>query len=219
MTLDTFTPLLKSYRYLLEAAAMTVTVSVASIVPATLFGMAVALGRLFGGGPVRAALQLYLYIVRGTPLLVLISFAYFSLPYTGFDIPPFPCVVLVLAIYFAAFMSEVFRAGMLALPAAQWDAARSLGMNRRRILTIVIFPQAFRVAAPAYVNVCVNLIQSTSLISVVGLWELTRAGREVVERTLAPFQIFSAVGLLYFVLCFGLARYGAYLERRSVAGA
>jgi ABC-type amino acid transport system permease subunit len=127
-------------------------------------------------------------------------------------------VVLVLACYYAAFMAEVFRAGILSLPQAQWDAARGLGMNRRQMLWIVIFPQAFRLAAPPFVSLCANLIKATSLVSVVGLWELTLASREVVERTLAPFQIFLAAAFLYFCMCFALARYGKYLEGRVLAG-
>ncbi len=137
---------------------------------------------------------------------------------TGIDLPPFWGVVLVLACYYAAFMAEVFRAGILSLPRAQWDAARGLGMNRRKMLWIVILPQAFRLAAPPFVNLCANLIKATSLVSIVGLWELTLASREVVERTLAPFQIFFGAALLYFCMCFVLARYGKYLEGRVLAG-
>jgi ABC-type amino acid transport system permease subunit len=156
--------------------------------------------------------------MRGIPLLVLLTFVYYLLPLTGIDLPPFWGVVLVLACYYAAFMAEVFRAGIMSLPRAQWDAARGLGMNRRQMLWIVILPQAFRLAAPPFVNLCANLIKATSLVSIVGLWELTMASREVVERTLAPFQIFLGAASLYFCMCFALARYGKYLEGRVLAG-
>ena len=115
-------------------------------------------------------------------------------------------------------MSEVFRAGILSLPRAQWDAARSLGMNRRLMLRIVIFPQALRLAAPPFVSLCANLIKATSLVSIVGLWELTMASREIVERTLAPFQIFLGAAVIYFCMCFTLALYGKYLEGRVLPG-
>ena len=115
-------------------------------------------------------------------------------------------------------MSEVFRAGILSLPQAQWDAARSLGMTRRLMLQIVIFPQALRLAAPPFVNLCVNLVKATSLVSIVGLWELTMASREIVERTLAPFQIFLGAAAIYFCICYALALYGRYLERRVLHG-
>ena len=165
-----------------------------------------------------SAVIVYLFLIRGIPLLVLLTFVYYLLPLTGIDLPPFWGVVLVLACYYAAFMSEVFRAGILSLPQAQWDAARSLGMTRRLMLQIVILPQALRLAAPPFVNLCVNLVKATSLVSIVGLWELTMASREVVERTLAPFQIFIGAAAIYFCICYTLALYGKYLERRVLLG-
>jgi His/Glu/Gln/Arg/opine family amino acid ABC transporter permease subunit len=213
-----FAPLIHSYWYLLRGAAMTLLMAGTSVVPATAFGMLLALGQVFGGRTSQAAIVSYIFVIRGIPLLVLLTFVYYLLPLTGIDLPPFWGVVLVLACYYAAFMAEVFRAGILSLPRAQWDAARGLGMNRRQMLWIVILPQAFRLSAPPFVNLCANLIKATSLVSVVGLWELTMASREVVERTLAPFQIFGGAALLYFCMCYALARYGKYLEGRVVAG-
>jgi len=150
--------------------------------------------------------------------LVLLTFVYYLMPLTGIDLPPFWGVVLVIALYYAAFISEVFRAGILSLPQAQWDAARSLGMTRGLLLQIVILPQALRLAAPPYVSLCVSLVKATSLVSIVGLWELTMASREVVERTLAPFQIFIGAASIYFCICYTLALYGRYLERRALLG-
>jgi His/Glu/Gln/Arg/opine family amino acid ABC transporter permease subunit len=214
----TFAPLIHGYWYLLRGAGMTLLMAGTSVVPATILGMLLALGQIFGGRIGKAAIVTYVFVVRGIPLLVLLTFVYYLLPLTGIDLPPFWGVVLVLACYYAAFMAEVFRAGILSLPRAQWDAARGLGMNRRQMLWIVIFPQAFRLAAPPFVSLCANLIKATSLVSVVGLWELTLASREIVERTLAPFQIFLGAAFLYFCMCFALARYGKYLEGRVLAG-
>lgn len=216
--MKTFAPLINSYWYLIWGAGMTLLMAATSAVPATLLGVLLAMGQLFGGRVTRAAIVAYVFVIRGVPLLVLLTFVYYLLPLTGIDLPAFWGVVLVLACYYAAFMAEVFRAGIDSLPRAQWDAARGLGMNRRQMLTIVIFPQALRLAAPPYVSLCVNLIKATSLVSVVGLWELTLASREVVERTLAPFQIFGGAAFLYFCMCFALARYGKYLEGRVLAG-
>ena len=216
--MKTFAPLINSYWYLIWGAGMTLLMAATSAVPATLLGVLLVMGQLFGGRVTRAAIVAYVFVIRGVPLLVLLTFVYYLLPLTGIDLPAFWGVVLVLACYYAAFMAEVFRAGIDSLPRAQWDAARGLGMNRRQMLTIVIFPQALRLAAPPYVSLCVNLIKATSLVSVVGLWELTLASREVVERTLAPFQIFGGAAFLYFCMCFALARYGKYLEGRVLAG-
>jgi His/Glu/Gln/Arg/opine family amino acid ABC transporter permease subunit len=181
-------------------------------------GILIALLQIFGKRLARSAVVAYLFFIRGIPLLVLLTFTYYLLPLTGIDLPPFWGVVVVLAFYYAAFMSEVFRAGILSLPRAQWDAARSLGMTTRLVLQMVIFPQALRLAAPPFVNLCVNLVKATSLVSIVGLWELTMASREIVERTLAPFQIFLGAAAIYFCICYTLALYGKYLERRVLHG-
>jgi polar amino acid transport system permease protein len=216
--MKTFAPLLHSYWYLFRGAGMTLLMAGASVVPATLLGLGLAVLQIFGRRPIRWAVTGYIFVVRGIPLLVLLTFVYYLLPLTGIDLPPFWGVVLVLACYYAAFMSEVFRAGILSLPQAQWDAAKSLGMSRGQMLRIVIFPQALRLAAPPFVNLCVNLVKATSLVSIVGLWELTMASREVVERTLAPFQIFIAAAAIYFCICYTLALYGKHLERRVLTG-
>jgi len=190
----------------------------ASVVPATLCGVLLALAQVFGNNTLRSVVLGYLFIIRGIPLLVLLTFTYYLLPLTGIDLPPFWGVVVVFALYYAAFMSEVFRAGILSLPRAQWDAARSLGMTRRLMLQIVIFPQALRLASPPFVSLCANLVKATSLVSIVGLWELTMASREIVERTLAPFQIFLGAAVVYFCICYTLALYGRHLERRVLQG-
>ncbi len=216
--MKTFAPLLHSYWYLLRGAEMTLLMAGAAVLPATLLGVLLALMQVFGKRTARSAVQVYLFVVRGIPLLVLLTFVYYLLPLTGIDLPPFWGVVMVMSCYYAAFMSEVFRAGIESLPQAQWDAARSLGMTRRLMLWIVIFPQALRLAAPPFVSLCVSLVKATSLVSIVGLWELTMASREVVERTLAPFQIFIGAALIYFCICYTLALYGRHLERRSLVG-
>jgi His/Glu/Gln/Arg/opine family amino acid ABC transporter permease subunit len=216
--MNNLNPLIYSFPYLLRGAGMTALMAATSVIPATILGVLLALLQVFGNRALRAGIVAYLFLVRGIPLLVLLTFAYYLLPLTGIDLPPFWGVVLVIAFYYAAFMSEVFRAGILSLPQAQWDAARSLGMTRPLLLQIVILPQALRLAAPPYVSLCVSLVKATSLVSIVGLWELTMASREVVERTLAPFQVFIGAGAIYFCICYALAVYGRHLERRVLHG-
>jgi His/Glu/Gln/Arg/opine family amino acid ABC transporter permease subunit len=213
-----FAPLLHGYWYLFRGAGMTLLMAAAAIVPATLCGVLLALAQVFGNRFARSTVVAYLFVIRGIPLLVLLTFTYYLLPLTGIDLPPFWGVVVVLALYYAAFMSEVFRAGILSLPRGQWDAARSLGMTRQQMLRIVIFPQALRLASPPFVSLCANLVKATSLVSVVGLWELTMASREIVERTLAPFQIFIGAAAIYFCICYTLALYGRHLERSVLHG-
>ncbi len=115
--MKTFAPLLHSYWYLLRGAEMTLLMSGVSVLPATLLGMLLALVQVFGKRIARPAVQVYLFVVRGIPLLVLLTFVYYLLPLTGIDLPPFWGVVVVMSLYYAAFMSEVFRAG-IDIPAA-----------------------------------------------------------------------------------------------------
>ncbi len=208
------TVLINNLWYLGLGALNTIGISAASIVLSALLGILIALGQLFGGLILRWVIEVYLYIVRGVPLLVLLFTMYYVLPYSGLELGALEGGILVISLYFAAFMSEVFRAAILSLPKAQWDGARSLGMRRWTMLRIVIFPQAFRMAAPPFVNTCMMLIKSTSLISIIGLWELTAAGREVTERTFAPFQMFGGVALFYFCICYSLSLVARHLEER-----
>jgi polar amino acid transport system permease protein len=186
--------------------------------PATILGVLLSLLHVFDGRLLRSAILGYLFLIRGISLLVLLTFVYYLMPLTGVDPPPVWGVVLVISLYYAAFISEVFRAGILSLRRAQCDAARSLGMTRGLMLHMVILRQALRLAAPPYVSLCVSLVKATSLVSIVGLWELTMASREAVERTLAPFQIFIGAAAIYFFICYTLALYGRHLERRVLLG-
>src|ERR1700745_1956857 len=206
--------LIHNFAYLLRGAEFTLLLSAGSIALSTAIGVGVALLHVFAAAPIRLLIELYLFLARAIPLLILLFAMYYMLPYVGIDLQPTVGGILVIGVYYGAFMSQVFRAAILSLPKNQWDAARGLGMRSLLVLEIVIFPQAFRIAAPPFVNTCMQLIKSTSLVSIIGLWELTMAGREVVERTLTPFQIFAGVALIYFCLCYSLATYGRQLENR-----
>ena len=196
--------LISNFWLLLQGAERTLELSIATALFSSAIGLIAALLRTFGSWPFRVAVDVYVYVVRGVPLLLLLFFMYYGLPYSGIDLAPVPGGILVMSIYFGAFMSEVFRAAIEALPRAQWDAARSLGMRLPLILAIVVLPQAVRLSAPAFINTCILLIKSTSLVSIIGLSELTMVGRQIVERTFAPFQILLGVALIYFVICYSL---------------
>lgn len=204
--------------YLLKAATSTLALSAVSIFGATGVALLVSARLALGARVSRAVFDAYLFLVRGVPLLVLIVFVYYVLPRSGISLPAFWAVTAVLIAYYAAFMAEVFRAGLESLPRAQWDAAASLGLSPLTTFRRILFPQAARLAAPAHVNLCASLVKSTSLASVVGLWELTLASLEVVERTLAPFSVFLGTAVIYFVMCFSLSQVSKRLERSTLHG-
>jgi len=210
-----FEILLASIPLLIRGTWITLILTFSSALLATLFGLVVASAQLFGGIVPRIIAEAYLYIVRGVPLLVLLFAMYYALPYAGIDLDPMSGGALVIGLYFAAFMAEVFRGAVLAVPNGQWEAARTIGLRTPRILADIILPQALRVAGPPYINTVIMLVKGTSLVSIIGLADVTFVGRQIVERTLAPFEVFGGVAVIYFIICFALSRCGAYLERRT----
>lgn len=207
--------LIASLPLLAKGAAMTLALTVVSTVCASLFGLVLAWIQLFGGVVLRVVVEIYLYIVRGVPLLVLLFAMYYALPYAGLNLDPVAGGILVISLYFAAFMTEVFRGAILAVSKGQWEAGKAIGLTTPRIMADVIVPQALRVAGPPYVNTCIMLVKGTSLVSIIGLSDVTFVGRQIVERTLAPFEIFGGVAVVYFIICFSLSRCGHFLEGRT----
>ncbi len=210
-----FDLLIASAPLLLHGVWITLLLTGAAAVIATACGLAIAAAQLFGGAVLRIVVETYLYVVRGVPLLVLLFAMYYALPYAGIDLEPMSGGALVIGLYFSAFMADVFRGAVLAVPRGQWEAGRSIGLRTPRILADVVMPQALRVAGPPYVNTLIMLVKGTSLVSIIGLSDVTFVGRQIVERTLAPFEIFGGVAVIYFLICFALSRCGAYLERRA----
>jgi polar amino acid transport system permease protein len=207
--------LVASFPLLMRGVGVTLTLTALAAVLATLFGLALAFAQLFGGLALRLLAETYLYVARGVPLLVLLFAMYYALPYAGIMIEPMAGGALVIGLYFAAFMADVFRGAMLAVPQGQWEAGRSIGLRAPGILGHIVLPQALRVAGPPYVNTVIMLVKGTSLVSIIGLADVTFVGRQIIERTLAPFEIFGAVAVIYFMICFALSRCGAWLERRT----
>lgn len=207
--------LIRNFGLLLSGAGMTLYLSAASAAIASIGGMILALLRVFGTRPVSWAAEAYLYLVRGIPLIVLLFAMYYLLPYSGFDIDTMVGGILVIGMYFSAYMSEVFRSALQSVVKGQWDAGRALGMHGFSLLMIVILPQALRLAAPPFISTCIMLVKGTAVVSIIGLFELTMAGRQIVERTLAPFQILLGVAGIYFVICYGLSLIGRFIEARA----
>ncbi|MGH8851035.1 MAG: amino acid ABC transporter permease, partial [Casimicrobiaceae bacterium] len=162
-------PLLVSVPLLARGAATTAYLSAATIVLATALGLVFALIQLYGGLLLRTAVEIYLYVVRGVPLLVLLFAMYYALPYAGVQIDSATGGIVVISAYFAAFMTEVFRGAVLSIPGGQWDAGRAIGLTTPRILTDVVLKQAMRVAGPPFINTCIMVVKGTSLVSIIGL--------------------------------------------------
>lgn len=208
------TMLTSSALYLAQGALVTIGLSFGMIAVATVAGMLLALLRLYGWRPLGLLAAAYGLVARGVPLLVLLIGSYFSLPYLGLDLPLWLVVVLVGGLYFAAYVAEVFRAALAAVPRTQWDAGRALGMRRVQLFTIVILPQARRLSLPPFLNVALVAVKNTSLVSAIGGWELVAAGREIGERTMEILPAYLAVAAFYFVICFSISQIGRHAEKK-----
>ena len=151
--------LINSLPLLARGTVTTLYLSAAAIVLATGLGVVFALLQIFGGFVLRALVEVYLYIVRGVPLLVLLFAMYYALPYANVQIEPVTGGILVIGLYFGAFMTEVFRGAVLSVPKGQWEAARTIGLTTPRILVDVVFVQAVRVAGPPFINTCIMVVK------------------------------------------------------------
>lgn len=156
----------------------------------------------------------YVEIFRGTPLLMQIFVAYFGLSILGLNLPPFVAVSIPLILYTGAYMGEIVRAGVEAVPRGQWEAGRSLGMRYRQLMRYVVAPVAVRVMIPPSVGFLVQLVKGTSLAYVVGYVELTRAGYIVSQSTYATMLVFTLVGAIYFGINYPLSLASQRLEVR-----
>lgn len=208
-----FAPLAQNLPYLLRGAGQTVLLAAAFVTSGVVIG--VTLGTLSVIAPtwVRALINVYVFVIRGIPILVLMFVAYYVPPALGLRIPDIYPVGAALALYGGSYVTEIVRGSILAIPNGQIDAAKAIGMRLFQILRLVVLPQAVRVALPALMNNTVIMIKSTAYVSLVGIWELTYAAREIVERTMAPFEIFISVMIIYVVMCYPLSLASRHLEK------
>lgn len=204
----------ENWLYLARAAVNSASLAVLCIVVSTTLGVFIGVASSLRWRLIEGLTFLFVVIVRGVPLLVVLFTIYYSLPTFGWYIDPYPAAVIGLSFYFTFFISEVVRGAINAIPRGQVEAAKSLGLSFWKRACYVILPQALRAALPPIINLWVILVKGTSYASVISVWELTLASREVAQRTVAPFQIFGLAMLIYFVICFLLTRLGSYAEAR-----
>jgi polar amino acid transport system permease protein len=204
--------------FLLQAAEWTVLLSVIAFIGGGLVGGLVALGRVSRARPVRALTGVYVQIVQGTPLLIQLFIWYFGLSLVGAYLPPIAAAALALTLYSSAFLGEVWRGSIEAIPRAQWEGSASLGLSRIQQLWYVIVPQAIRMATPSTVGIMVQIVKNTSLTALIGFVELARAGQLINNLTFEPLPVFGCIAAFYFLICFPLSALSRRLERRLHVG-
>ena len=204
--------------YLAVAAQWTLLLSLMAFAGGAVLGLVLALGRASPVAALRKASAAYIQVVQGTPLLVLLFLSYFGISIMGLDVPPLLAAALSLTLYTGAFLGEIWRGCIEAVPRTQWEASECLGMNRFRQYLHVVLPQAARIAIPPTVGFMVQVVKNTSLASVIGFLELSRAGQVVNNSTFQPFTVFLVIALMYFALCYPLSLASRHFERKLNVG-
>jgi len=203
--------------YLLPAVPETLKITIVAFTLALVLGVLIGIARTGSVRTARAAATVYVDVLRGIPLLVQIFFLYFGIGRL-LNLSRFPSGVLAIGIGYSAYIGETVRAGIQAVPRGQWEAARSLGLSTPQCLRHVILPQAMRIVIPPVLNDFVACLKDSSLVSIIGLRELTRAGREYYSSTFSDFQTWTVVAILYLAMTLILTRVSGALERRLRQG-
>jgi polar amino acid transport system permease protein len=204
--------------YLVEATEWTALLSLMAFAGGSVVGLVLALLRVSKVRVLRALASAYIQVIQGTPLLIVLFLSYFGLGILGYKLDPLVAAGLSFTVYAGAFLGEIWRGCIEAVPRTQWEASDCLGLSRFQQYAYVILPQAVRIAIPPTVGFMVQIVKNTSLASVIGFVELARAGQIVNNSTFEPFAIFTVVAALYFALCYPLSLAARALERKAHVG-
>ena len=207
------------FLFILTAAQWTLALSAIAFLGGAIVGLGIALARTSTVKPLRLASTGYIQLFQGTPLLMQLFLVFFGATVLGFDVNPWAAAALGLTLNASAFLGEIWRGCIQAVPKGQWEAAGALGLRYPGRMLYVILPQAAKIAIPPTVGFLVQLIKSTSLAAIIGFTELTRAGQIINNATFKPFLVFSIVAAIYFAMCWPLSLLSSYLERRLSAPA
>ncbi|CAD5278002.1 Polar amino acid transport system permease protein [Bosea sp. 62] len=203
--------------YLLQGLLWTLLLAAIGFAGGIVFGVIIALMRVSDSPWLRIPAIGWIGLFQGTPLLMQLFVAYFGLPLLGFDLPAWAAVSVALTAHASAFLGEIWRGAIQAVPRGQSEAADALGLPARSRMFDVIMPQAFKLSLPATVGFLVQLLKGTSLAAIVGFIELTRAGTIVSNQIYKPLLVFGVVGAMYFALCWPLSLWGRRLEQKMAA--
>ena len=203
--------------YLMQGLLWTLLLAAIGFAGGIVFGVIVALMRVSASPWLRIPAIGWIGLFQGTPLLMQLFVAYFGLPLLGFDVPAWAAVSVALTAHASAFLGEIWRGAIQAVPRGQSEAADALGLPARSRMVDVIMPQAFKLSLPATVGFLVQLLKGTSLAAIVGFIELTRAGTIVSNQIYRPLLVFGVVGAMYFALCWPLSLWGRKLEQKMAA--
>ena len=184
---------------IMQGAAVTLEIFLVTLILSLPLGGLAALGRLSSIRPLRYLMEFYVWIMRGTPLMLQLLFVYFALPMVGVMLPDIAAALLAFTLNYTAYFAEIFRAGIQAIPRGQFEAARVLGLPHWHTMKRIVFPQVLRIVLPPISNETINLVKDTSLIYILAMNDLLRVARTIVQREfdMTPFVI---AGIFYLVM-------------------
>lgn len=199
---------------LLGLVQYTIPLTLISFALGLIIAFLTALARISKSRILNAIFYLYVWIFRGTPLLVQLFIIFFGLPSVGIQFEAFPAAILTFSLNTGAYASETIRSAFLAIPTGQYESAASLGMSRWQIMSRIIAPQAFKIAVPPLSNTFIGLVKDTSLASSITIVEVFMAAQRVAARTYEPLLLYCMVALYYLVICTLLTFLQGKLENR-----
>ena len=209
----------QSVQFLFQGLMWTVGLSLITFIGGGIFGLVFAIGRSLGPRWLKLLIAGYIQLVQATPLLILLFLSFYGLSFLGLYFPPFAAAAISLTIYATAFLADIWRGCIEAIPRTQWEAADALALSRGQKLRYVILPQALRIALGPTVGFMVQIVKNTSVTALIGFVELTRAGQLLNNMTFQPFHVFLTVAAMYFCVCFPLSLWSEKLKERKSAGA
>ena len=174
----------------------------------------VAIARVSRVAAIRWLASGYIGVIQGVPALMLLFLAYYGLSLAGLDLPPLVAASVSLALYVSGYLADIWRGAIQSVPWQQWEASSSLAMTRLQQFRYVVLPQALRIATPPTVGFAVQAVKNTSIVSIVNVVEIARAGQLVNNVSYQPFRVYGLVALLYVLICWPMSKLAARLERR-----
>lgn len=205
---DSFFPILKAGLY------FTIPLSIITFILGTLLAFLIAIIRISRLKPLIVLAKFYLWIFRGTPLLVQLFILFYGLPKAGITLAPFPAAIIGFTLNVGAYSSEIFRASILSIPKGQWEAASSIGMTKSQAMRRIILPQAMRVSLPPLGNSFISLVKDTSLAATITVTEMFQKGQQIVAATYEPLWLYIEVAFIYLLFSTVLSFGQSFLERR-----
>ena len=213
MTLD-YSIIINRIPNLLMGCVVTLEISIAALILGMIVGVVLALFRLSSVKILRAFSMAYIWVVRGTPLLVQLFILYFGLPQLGVELSSMAAGILGIGLNTGAYIAEIIRSGIIAIDSGQMEAAESLGMSYPKAMVRIIAPQVIRIIVPSLLNQFIITLKNSSIASLVTITELMRAGNQIIYATFRSFEVYTVVALLYLIMCSALMVLSRYVEQR-----